>query len=377
MLGRATKQSVVYFPQLDCLRFFAFVCVFFFHVLPSNDVNSHTGLARTLAIVESTVRISGQSGVALFFLLSAFLITELLGREKKSQGGVHLAWFYVRRALRIWPLYYFAVCIGLAISLASPQFALSTADLLAYLFFWKNWDVAFHGFNWNPIYILWSVSAEEQFYLVWPFLQKHLPRNHLLVLCIASGLLMLAVPFSHPFAAWSEMAFDFVYFAAGALISLVLNGSRYQRSRLACSGLFAAGAVFWLGGTYLVKVAMPLSSSRFAVGDVAILLGTVLLFLAFYLSDPAWCTKPLLYLGKISYGLYVYHVMMISIAAWLAGLALKTSRIKVPPVILRVGVIAPVAFILTIIVAALSYEWLEKRFLRLKDRFALIATRAA
>ncbi len=102
------KESSYYRPELDALRFFAFLCVFSFHrmdYVPTDPVRNHW-----LYLIGNV----GPFGVPVFFLLSAFLITELLLREREKPGRIHIRAFYVRRMLRIWPLYFVAF-FGLAL----------------------------------------------------------------------------------------------------------------------------------------------------------------------------------------------------------------------------------------------------------------------
>jgi hypothetical protein len=87
---RQNKQSRFYLPQLDALRFFAFFAVFLLHTLPGIVVENHSGWWQPVALVGSTIQRSGENGIELFFLLSAYLITELLTREKRETGDIHL-----------------------------------------------------------------------------------------------------------------------------------------------------------------------------------------------------------------------------------------------------------------------------------------------
>jgi peptidoglycan/LPS O-acetylase OafA/YrhL len=103
----STERNAYYRPELDALRFFAFMCVFSFHrmdYVPTDPV--HDPWLFRIGNV-------GPFGVPVFFLLSAFLITELLLRERERTGRIHIKAFYIRRILRIWPLYFVAF-FGLA-----------------------------------------------------------------------------------------------------------------------------------------------------------------------------------------------------------------------------------------------------------------------
>ena len=98
---RQNKQPRFYLPQLDALRFFAFFAVFLLHTLPAIIVENHPRQWQPLALVGGAIQRSGENGVQLFFLLSAYLITELLTKEKRETGDIHLKMFYIRRILRI------------------------------------------------------------------------------------------------------------------------------------------------------------------------------------------------------------------------------------------------------------------------------------
>ena len=154
-----------YRPELDALRFFAFLAVFAFHrmdYVPTDPVRD-----RWVYRVGTV----GAFGVPVFFLLSAFLITELLLRERTGTGAIHVRSFYLRRILRIWPLY-FAVFFGLALL---NHFVPGTGTdnpwaWLAFTCFSGNWYITARGWIAGSVDPLWSISVEEQFYLLVPVL---------------------------------------------------------------------------------------------------------------------------------------------------------------------------------------------------------------
>src|SRR5947209_5824978 len=149
-----------YRPELDALRFLAFVAV-----LVHRGPNPHGALGM--------IRSAGGFGVSVFFLLSAYLITELLLREHEQSGTVSWSLFFTRRALRIWPLYYAAIGIC---SLILPAVAIGTSSIPHRFLISRTGSAALSVFiaNWVPISHLgilaplWSISVEEQFYLLWP-----------------------------------------------------------------------------------------------------------------------------------------------------------------------------------------------------------------
>jgi peptidoglycan/LPS O-acetylase OafA/YrhL len=144
-----------YLPELDSLRFFAFLAVFICHCF-------------ALAGREGAWSDVGSFGVDLFFVLSAYLITELLLRERRSRGRFDLGRFYARRILRIWPLY-FTFLAGAELAGAVPQ-----GDLAPLALFAGNFAYAAWGPPGLAVSSLWSLSVEEQFYLVWPLMMTRL-----------------------------------------------------------------------------------------------------------------------------------------------------------------------------------------------------------
>jgi len=172
------QQSSFYLPELDSLRFFAFLAVFLCHLPVASHWEYELRRADTFGVekIVHTLFSAGSYGVDLFFALSAYLITELLMQEKERSGSIHISKFYLRRTLRIWPLYYAfvagcylasqfngAVAIAFALFVGNFTFPLVLKDLPL------------------GVQILWSISVEEQFYLIWPHIARFLNRTSLLV----------------------------------------------------------------------------------------------------------------------------------------------------------------------------------------------------
>ena len=321
-----------YRPELDILRFGAFLLVFLHHALPHSGWML-AGLTR-----------AGALGVDLFFTLSAYLITELLLRERRSRGRIDIRAFYIRRILRIWPLYYFALLILVPVMTILPEEHLPRPYLAAFAIFGGNWACAAWGYPSSSFALLWSVSIEEQFYLTWPWLVRMGAGR---VRRIAYGMLAIATvtrivlvirDVHHP-GIWCNTLARLDPIASGALLACFLNGaiprhSAHARILWIGFGLVLLAGAGAAGGNqgWPVLVTYPLASAA----SVAVIFGT--------LGSRARTGS---YLGKISYGLYVFHAAVIRIA---------------PSPIL--------ALPLTIAIAALSYRYLEAPFLRLKSRFA-------
>jgi peptidoglycan/LPS O-acetylase OafA/YrhL len=354
-------------PELDCLRFLAFSAVFVFHARTGQYVESSYTLNKLIAAVVA----AGAFGVDLFFVLSAYLITELLLREKQITGDVKVPAFYLRRILRIWPLYFFFVGIASLLPLfTSQQFGwkyLAGFSLLS-----GNWMIVLFGVPLSVANPLWSVSIEEQFYLCWAplvrrLLSKEIGATAVILLITSSLTRLLQYVFVHPLnqSVWFNTLDRLDPIALGILLALFLRAKRIslsgsRRVLIICVSLI--GLLFVSAYCNLTANTKPFSALGLigypivALSCLGILLATVGL--------GGWLTRNpgLIYLGKISYGLYVYH----GLALWLIAMLSERLRVRNS----AVGFCA--AFCLTIAFAAVSYHVLELPFLRLKKRFTYV-----
>jgi peptidoglycan/LPS O-acetylase OafA/YrhL len=168
-----TTTARFYHPELDALRFFAFLMVFLHHAFPHQpEFWTKLGVPSVLATALAGIGATGAFGVSLFFVLSAYLITELLLREKEQVGSLDVKSFYVRRILRIWPLYFFFLALAVALQWVVPGQHMGWRAGLAFSALAGNWYIVFIGFPSSVIFPLWSVSIEEQFYLTWPLVVR-------------------------------------------------------------------------------------------------------------------------------------------------------------------------------------------------------------
>jgi peptidoglycan/LPS O-acetylase OafA/YrhL len=169
-------------------------------------------------------------GLSLFFTLSAFLICELLLREREATGTVGVKQFYIRRILRIWPLYYLGVALGVGAAFLPGAEPGSAIKMGWFAIFMGAWFCATHGALLNPANVLWSISVEEQFYLFAPWIIKYFSRKLLYAFCLAIILVANATLFylgrvgALNFAIWFNSPVQFECFAGGILLCLVLRG---------------------------------------------------------------------------------------------------------------------------------------------------------
>jgi len=363
----------IYYPELDGLRFVAFLLVFYNH-LPHIKSFPLSGLLREY----------GWIGVDLFLCLSAYLFTKLLFVEFQRQGKIHVPFFYLRRLLRIWPLYYFYFLLALLITLqtqsAEPELLRRSLSMLT---FTDNIYSAIWGFN--AIFFfsahLWTISYEEQFYAVIPwFLQKMFAlrrsqRVLVLLIIIVVGNFIRAIfilmEVSHP-AIYVLPITHFEAILGGLVVGLDIFRIRLNQ--------------FWgwlalVGGISLL-VFIPFLDEVTVIGWQLMLLyplvggGMTLILFAVVQSDDLLFIKllrwPVLtYLGKISYGLYVYQgIGVLSGYQISALLDITAARLFVFPLS-----VFGFGLVVTILIASVSYQIIEKPFLKLKHRFSLVSSR--
>ena len=375
-VSQSRRISSLYRPELDALRFLAFFCVFIHHVLPRSTREYQQHLGPTLSRLLASIANAGSFGLCLFFVLSAYLISELLIRERLRTRTIHIKSFYTRRVLRIWPLYFFGVGIGLLWAYLSGV-RKDVTRFLSYLVLAGNWYCTKHGWTPNPMVPLWSISIEEQFYLLWPAIARKTSEKGMYIVCAimladASGWLFY-LGYTHATPDWTIWANTFVQFsmfAAGVLLALILRGNVLSVNISARIFLGLAGLGAWFLSAYFLHckdLNVRPTAIQLNLGYLLVALGCVLLLCACLGLGEA-VPAALVYLGRISYGLYVFHLL----ALWAAEKLLTGHVHQYAVRILATGI---AGFLLTVGIAAVSYRYLETPFLRLKEKFSYIKTR--
>jgi peptidoglycan/LPS O-acetylase OafA/YrhL len=376
------KAARYYKPELDVLRLCAFLFVFFVHRLDLAPIDP----AKYYWIHH--ISLVGNYGVPLFFFLSAFLITELLNREQQQFGNISVKSFYIRRILRIWPLYFtffFAIVLltsytdifGKVIPLKSQ---------LAFTLFSGNWYITFNEWQSYCINPLWSVSVEEQLYILLPLIIFFTGKKGLKIFSFCALIIAYATivyyaqrPTKGFTGQWTNSFVQFQFFAAGILLSVYLKGWQPKWNFVIRIVLFITGYACWLTASILCEInadAPHLATMVQSInGWFLILIGVICFFLSLYGASAKYLPKALVYLGRISYGMYVFHITIY----WIIFHILKNELADFSEYIglhewkNEVGVI--IAFTATVTFASLSYSLFEKPFLRLKKRFTLIPSR--
>lgn len=379
MTETARSSRSFYRPELDVIRFVAMMCVFCHHTLPKESAGYRlpSGLASFIAEMVN----ASSFGLCLFFALSAYLICELLLREKQLTGKVDMARFYKRRILRIWPLYYLSLLIGGLWSWHYGTLHADAKDFLAYALFVPNLVYmathAFGGIASGPAGPLWSISLEEQFYLLWPSVVRFCSERGIwicvaLIFAIANATL---VYFGLHHArmdsvVWFNSFVQSYMFASGILLVLLLKGRMPAFSAPVRSLLALSLPCCW----FLAVHADHLKNTTGQVATVSQLLFGYLLVaigcVAFMLSlmgvskVPAWAAA----LGRLSYGIYVFHLLAFAICRD----SVNKLHLRHPLAIAEVP-----ALLVSVGLAWLSYRYFERPFRTMKDRAAIIRTQPA
>ncbi len=376
MLRTNLTVNKTYFENLDGLRFFCFLSVFFFH-------SFHTDLPEIKAspafnFVKHDLFGNGFLGVNFFFVLSGFLITYLLVKEKKSKGSINIIHFWIRRILRIWPLYFACVFYGFVIFPYTKTLAggvpSETANPWYYLAFISNFDYIKKGLpDATGLGVLWSVSVEEQFYLAWPLILSLFPVRKFwipLVIILAGSLVFRFfndVPILHEMHTFSCIG-DMALGGLGAFLVLEFPSFKQRLHNLPRWLIIIVYAVFVF--VFFFRDEFMLGSF-FARVFERIFISSLMLFIILeqcYAENSFFKMgnfKFVSWLGLITYGLYCIHFIVISTSNALIGkLGFNTKVWEV------VYLETIVSLLITIAVSLLSYRFFEKPFLMLKERFS-------
>lgn len=367
-----------YRPELDVLRFCAFSLVFIHHHFPCVPGQYNPHLGKWFAITVSSISAAATYGVDIFLALCSYLITELLLREKARTGTVDVKWFYFRRILRIWPLYFFFLVLALVTNGLIPNERVTGKAVVAFLFFSGNWWMMSAWRSVSVINPLWSLSVQEQFYFSWPPLVRNLGERGMLlaagVMLFVSNSLRLAIYLAH---VGSERYIKFNTFtrldpiALGIIAAVLLRGRSPTLSNVRRVLLFVTSfAVLWAAAIFLrsegdgVGVVHLLS----VIGYPLVALSSIAIVISVLVSTPPWyACGPLVYLGRISYGLYVFHLLGLKLADVIgAHVSFGAHLVKGRGLL---------GFFLTVAMAMISYHALEKPFLRMKERFSHVLSR--
>ena len=361
-----------HFKNLDGSRFFAFLLVFLAHCFTTSNA-----ALRESAFFQGiyTWGKIGVLGLEYFFVLSSFLITWIIFEEKKFTADLSIGKFLIRRILRVWPLYFTIVLLGYGgyFLLTNVGITLSELPPLSYfVLFIVNFYVIYNGQEFLFFLVfLWSISIEEQFYLVWPVLLKYVKSSFPLI-C----MLMVVISVAFRFYAIDndrQLLFNTISTLGNFGIGGILAYAAFFNKKIILPVLNLSKTVRIL--IYLLLLVSILFYHQLIENTVIYALSRLYfsLLYVFVIVDQAFHESPVFhmgknkwldYFGKISYGLYCYHGVIIT------ALILIQRHTSYPQTGLIVFLWQPVIiFIFTLLLSSISYRFVESRFLRLKKKF--------
>ena len=365
-------KPVIYFEKLDALRFFAFFLVIWQHAFSCifKGITTNTNLQLIINALTGT----GGIGVQIFFVISGFLITFLLISEERQHKRVNLSFFYLRRILRIWPLYYLVMILGIFVLPHLDSCFGFSGNKLMNLIFLNNMSMdggAPSSINVGCVNIAWSVAVEEQFYLVWP-LFFILFRNYkkLLSLCCVVLFIQITIYIAgHGFETYFSFFGNLKYLITGCWGAFFYSN---YKERISASYLLKPNCFYFICFLAVSLIAAN-AISPFYNYLTMWLLSIFYLYLVIYSVDKSKgeSNSIISLLGKYTYGMYLYHPIILYAAyATVSKLGFDYGKGD-----LLKSIIAIVSLLTTIGISILSYEYFEKPILKLKSKISAIQTR--
>lgn len=349
-----------YFHTFDALRSISFLLVFIAHLPKPKD---------SIATYFSK---SGHIGVTFFFVLSGFLITYILLYEKTNTSTINLKSFFLRRILRIWPLFYLMILFAFVTPIILEILHLQSSNegytpnwIVSCLFLENYLIILTDSFpNASPLIVMWSLCVEEHFYIIWGLLIYYLPVKKIPMLIIGSLLLanISRIVYHNLDLVFFDIFTNIDYFAFGAIPAFILI--KYPELLTKFNTIPKTILILVLSITLILVFLTPYISNVYFSLSLKSLFGLLfMLSITFTLlgdnkikiSDSNVMSK----LGKYTYGLYLYHTIFINLCLQLNNkLSLNFNWF----------IVGLFSLVLTIAMSIISYHYFEKYFLGLKNR---------
>lgn len=372
-------EQKVFFKNLDALRFIAFLFIFLGHSL-----DTESDIIRQSAVydwVKNYVYIFGKTGFSFAFVLSSYINTWVILEERQHAGKFKPWLYYVRRALRIWPLYFLVLFIGfvlipLGMELVNEPYQ-EVGNPWYFIFFVGNFFLIEHGWTHSPIIsVLWSVSVEEQFYIFWPFLlivfRKH-EKWLFIILLIIFGITTWHY-FGTDVNLWFHTLFLLGDIAIGALFAFISFHKNWGFETLKSLNKGTIQGVYLLFIVSLITYQLTFDNDTVS-GFFTLVIEKLFyaVILSFFIFEQNFCEnsffkfgnlKIITYLGVISYGLFCFH----EIGLLIANRVLIYSNLN-ENVWAFLTLKPLIASAIVIPIATLSWYYFEKPILGLKRNF--------
>jgi peptidoglycan/LPS O-acetylase OafA/YrhL len=399
-----TPAQTVFFPGLNSLRFFAALAVVLTHiefckklllfgeglwVSPEVRIKSTAleacidGKMRWIAPLTSML---GEIGVVFFFVLSGFLITYLLLKERESFGRIDIKKFYMRRILRIWPLYIFIVLLGFFVLPYLPIFQVNAQhgylwvgywqQVLLFLFMLPNLAFAYFQIGVPNIGQLWSIGVEEQYYIIWPWIvgrSKSIIRGiwvAFFVIILLKGTTML-IDNDCSYASGVIKRFmgscKMECMVLGGLAAYYFHSQNQWFLKMVFNKYIQIGAYATIiPVVYLLPIfAYPIMHVIFSMQFLVVITNIACNPKSLVVLK----SRVLNYLGKVSYGIYMYHMIITTGVIYLIAGHNSSNRTMT---FTENSLVYICSIAVTILVAIISYHVLEKPWMVRKSKYSTI-----
>ena len=365
------SHKIKYFKELNALRFIGFVGIFFGHVFFSNDIEIVN--SKIYSNLYSYGKILGFISIDSFFVLSSFLITWKGLEELKVTKKFQFKNFLIRRSLRIWPLYFLVILLGFLIEFMKSYFTQDISSLpsfWSFILFILNFDIIKNGYEFLFFMVfMWSISVEEQFYIFWALVLKWF-QNHLLKISLL--IILISIIFRIYFIGDSlNLNFHTVSalgnFGVGALAAIAAFNNSILITKIRDFSKTQIVIIYLI--SLIIFIAIPSLQNH----DLFIVIQRVLFsfVFAFIILEQTYSQQSIFklsrikyfnFFGKISYGLYCYHGIMITIV-------LKFSDYFSKSLFTSIFIFPTLIFCGTLLFSHLSYKFFESKILKLKTKY--------
>jgi peptidoglycan/LPS O-acetylase OafA/YrhL len=363
------RPHAIWFPGLNGLRFLAASLVVIMHI------HNNMGISHLPQLPAFPILFKGLTAVSFFFVLSGFLITFLLLIERKKTNTVDIREFYLRRVFRIWPLYFIVIAMGTffywklvpALHLPFENDYPHSLAIALYLFFLANLMNSMYHVG-GMLHITWSIAVEEQFYLFWaPLVKRFGNKLPLVITLVSSASLLLNMLNNMNVFPVSAGIRDFIktlqfhYMGFGAGFAWLLYN---RKDWLLNLPVFKYRFFSWACGLSLIAYFLLYRKSPagelISPVPLALLFGWLIIMLSVKKNTVISLeNKPMNYLGKISYGIYMFHMPFVYATSFIFR---KYSVLSEGPWYFPLFFLT--VFTGAICMASLSYFYLEQPILR-------------
>jgi peptidoglycan/LPS O-acetylase OafA/YrhL len=376
------NSEISYFDKIDVIRFVSAMMVVVFHSyqgwvnkmgLP--EIMTEHGDKSTLTTIGKWIHfalMNGGYGVEIFFIISGFLITYLLLKEKDTnQGKIDLLKFYTRRSLRIWPLYYLIICLSPLIINWVGQ--IEHPNYVANIFFYNNFYSMQNPDAWLfPLAHFWTLCIEEHFYIVWPLIIAFIPNKYLMRTFIS--LILLSIVYRGYVFLNSEEPWYYLFMSTFSRYDALVIGAVTAYIHFVRPIKLSTSKTLRIV-VYLILL-MAITNDNTALWNdlfmacfkkyfyLALVLFAMLNFL--FNDRPMFeflNNRIIKYLGKVSFGIYVYGLIIHE---------LVIQKLVLADGMNNVGIYWLLVLSCSLLIPVISYELFEKQFLKLKKRFEVV-----